>query len=274
MQGIVIDNMKFRRIITALFLSVVLGIMLGINAFADDEDFIPRTTAPAFDDSIYSANFFALYVTSMPNCTTYAYGRAWEILGHEPDLCHGSSVHWFPNDGVSSNPNDCYERGDEPQLGAIACWDLGSYGHVAVVESIDGDTVTISESDSVRQIYWHTRTCNINDMGSGFQGYIYLLEKPPEPVFAEVTTAAVLPVETTSITTTVVTTTVTAVAAETTAATIEITESTNTESENIDPMPVVRVMFLIIIAAVVVVRGVPAIIKCCLPGSRRSEYDE
>ena len=263
MQGIVIDNMKFRRIITALFLSVVLGIMLGINAFADDEDFIPRTTAPAFDDSIYSANFFALYVTSMPNCTTYAYGRAWEILGHEPDLCHGSSVHWFPNDGVSSNPNDCYERGDEPRLGAIACWDLGSYGHVAVVESIDGNTVTVSESDSVRQIYWQTRTCDINDMGSGFQGYIYLLEKPPDPVFTEVTTAELMPVETTGITTAATAPAFTITTAETAAITTAATaENQNAEAECIDPMPVIRVIFLIIISMLLIVRLViPLITK-------------
>ena len=255
-----------RKSIQRLLLCILIGIFLCVRTFAENEDFIPRLTAPASDDSIYSANFFALYVTSMPNCTTYAYGRAWEILGHEPDLCHGSSVHWFPNDGVSSNPNDSYERGDEPRLGAIACWDLGSYGHVAVVESIDGNTVTVSESDSVRQIYWQTRTCDINDMGSGFQGYIYLLEKPPEPVFTEVTTAELMPVETTAITTTAVTTAVTTTTAKTTAITTiaatEISENQNAETENIDPMPVIRVIFLIIISMLLIVRLViPLITK-------------
>ena len=56
-------------------------------------------------------------------------------------------------------------------------------------------------------------------MGSGFQGYIYLLEKPPEPVFTEVTTAELMPVETTTITTTAVTTAVTTTTAKTTAIT-------------------------------------------------------
>ena len=65
MCGIVIENMNFRRTITALFLCCILGSMLCINVFADDEDFIPRTTAPDPDDSIYSANFFALYVTEI-----------------------------------------------------------------------------------------------------------------------------------------------------------------------------------------------------------------
>lgn len=265
-----------RKSIQRLLLCTLIGIFLCVRTFAENEDFIPRLTSPASDDSIYSANFFALYVTSMPNCTTYAYGRAWEILGHEPDLCHGSSVHWFPNDGVSSNPNDCYERGDEPRLGAIACWDLGSYGHVAVVESIDGNTVTVSESDSVRQIYWQTRTCDINDMGGGFQGYIYLLEKHPELAVTEVTTAAVMPVGTAAITTT------TATAAATTAGTAAITTTAATvisvepkaEPERIDPMPAVRVMFLIIIAAVVVSRIIPAIKKHYLSRRKRSKDNE
>ncbi len=253
-------NENNQKTIQRLLLCILIGIFLCVRTFAENEDFIPRTTALDHDDSIYSANFFALYVTAMPNCTTYAYGHAWEVLGHEPDLCHGSSVHWFQNDGVSSNPNDCCERGDEPRLGAIARWDLGQYGHVAVVESIDGDTVTISESDSVRQIYWQTRTCNINDMGSGFQGYIYLLEKPPVPVITEV-----MPVETTAITTTAVTTSVTTTTAKTTAITTaavtELSGNQNTESENIDPMSVVRVMFLIIIAAVLIVKLVIPLIR-------------
>jgi len=268
--------MNFRRIIAALFLCCILGSMLCINAFADDEDFIPRTTAPDPDDSIYSANFFAIYVTQMPNCTTYAYGRAWEMLGHEPELCHGSSAHWFPNDGVSSNPNDSYERGNEPRLGAIACWDLGSYGHVAVVESIDGDTVTISESDSVTQIYWRTRTCDINDMGGGFQGYIYLLEKHPELAVTEVTTAAVMPVGTAAITTTTATAAATTAgtAAITTTAATEISVEPKADPERIDPMPAVRVMFLIIIAAVVVSRIIPAIKKHYLSRRKHSKDNE
>ena len=148
--------MEFFKIIKLLLSFLIIAfsaISLTVLSFAENMGFVPRETAPAAEDTVYSENFFAVYVAEMPNCTTYAYGRAWEILGHEPDLCHGSAVHWFDNNGVSSNSNDSYERGDEPQIGAIACWDMGNYGHVSVVEKISGDMITVSESDNLTPIF-------------------------------------------------------------------------------------------------------------------------
>ena len=75
-------------------------------------------------------------------CTGYAWGRFMEILGSPPKLSLGDAGDWFGYTG------DGYERGQEPRLGAVACWSLpGKPGHVAVVEQINGDgTIICSHS--------------------------------------------------------------------------------------------------------------------------------
>ncbi len=111
------------------------------------------------------------------NCTWYAYGRAWELLGYKPSLSLNGAHKWYTY-------NDGYERGTEPRLGAVACWsdDAGTVGHVAIVESIDGDNITFSESGwSYTNSYFSTPTKNkynlnysLGGVERKFQGYIYL----------------------------------------------------------------------------------------------------
>lgn len=67
-------------------------------------------------------------------CTGYAWGRFMEILGSTPTLSTGNAGDWYGYTG------DGYERGQEPRLGAVACWAKpGDYGHVAIVEQINSD---------------------------------------------------------------------------------------------------------------------------------------
>lgn len=67
-------------------------------------------------------------------CTGYAWGRFMEILGSTPTLSTGNAGDWYGYTG------DGYERGQEPRLGAVACWARpGDYGHVAIVEQINSD---------------------------------------------------------------------------------------------------------------------------------------
>lgn len=69
----------------------------------------------------------------MPNCTAYAYGRAYEILGSEPKLSWNNAEQWYGY----NKANGYYKYGQTPKVGAIACWSY-SYGggHVAVVERL------------------------------------------------------------------------------------------------------------------------------------------
>lgn len=136
---------------------------------------------------------------SINNCTKYAYGRAYELLGVKPNLQgHGNAQNWY---GCAW---DGYERSTnirEPRLGAIICWSGGTYGHVAVVEAIDGEWITFSDSSYPYDDKpgWNFRTNNkhVNNLAryvGNFQGYIYLpgIGSEPAPIEPERLTGAEL----------------------------------------------------------------------------------
>ena len=154
--------------------------------------FVPRTTAPSssdpnwirytyggrnrciISDTAYTYGYSAGSV--LPNCVGYAWGRFMEILGEEPKLSTGNAGLWY------SYTADGYQRGTEPQLGAVACWSKpGDYGHVAIVEQInsDGSIVTSNSGwgwksprgpvEMIRGTYPRWTTWS----GYQFQGFIY-----------------------------------------------------------------------------------------------------
>ncbi len=140
--------------------------------------FKPRLTAPSKDSKYYySDNPFYKSGYGMPNCTAYAYGRAYEILGKKPKLSTGNAGKWYNY----NKSNGYYNYGQTPKLGAVACWDKGdsNQGHVAVVEEISGNNVVISESH-YQGVNFDTRTIkkdSSNYLTSGswrFLGYIYI----------------------------------------------------------------------------------------------------
>ncbi len=128
----------------------------------------------------------------MPNCTAYAYGRAYEILGKKPNLSRWSAEYWY-DDNIEAG---AFDYGQNPRLGAIACWYYnGGGGHVAVVEKIENGIITFSNSAWGGAEFYLT-TASVNDSNAGgsswwnFQGYIYILDgedyvtepaKPLEP---------------------------------------------------------------------------------------------
>lgn len=134
------------------------------------EAFVPRTTAPKNNSYYTSKNAYYKCGYGMPNCTAYAYGRAYEILNSKPKLCMGNAYEWY---GYNKQ-HKYYDYGKKPKLGAICCW---ARGHVAVVEKITGNKITISESHYSGR-YFDTKTITkgseSNYCGS-FQGYIYIL---------------------------------------------------------------------------------------------------
>ena len=172
-------NRKLKKIAAAVI--TIASTLQALSALA----YTPRTSLSDSEcNSIYWANsqsgnvFTRNYSLSGGNCTWYAFGRAWELLGSRPSLSVRGAHKWF------EYTQDGYERGSEPRLGAIACWsDTNStVGHVAVVEAINGDSITFSESGwSYTQGYFKTVTRNKYNMNYSlggvervFQGYIYL----------------------------------------------------------------------------------------------------
>lgn len=171
-----------------LSISLVLSVLTGNLAFKTVSvlaaSFTPRYDAPSqSDDYYYSLNFYYTGGYGMPNCTCYAYGRAYEILGEEPNLPNNNAGAWWW-DNISSG---AYAYGSTPKLGAIACWDRydKDKGHVAVVEAIDGDTITISESH-YSGVYFDTRTINSDSSdyltSMRFLGYIYIGDYNSGPI--------------------------------------------------------------------------------------------
>lgn len=116
------------------------------------------------------------YGNVLANCVGYAYGRAWEILGTDPQLCINQASAWYTY-------NDGYPRSSTPSLGAIACWDDGASGHVAVIEEITysgGTPVSCTVSESIYGgAFFQTATITAASgwyrfTGYTFQGFIIL----------------------------------------------------------------------------------------------------
>jgi surface antigen len=147
-----------------------------LESIQTSASFTPRFTAPTRDNAdYYENNIYYLNGYGMPNCTAYAWGRAYELLGSVPTLSHGNANQWWDY----NLDNGIYAYGSTPKLGAIACWGGSECGHVAVVEAISGDQVTISESSWSGRLFENdTYTIGSENRTSvgGFQGYIYLGE--------------------------------------------------------------------------------------------------
>ena len=135
--------------------------------------------------------------TTLPNCTSWAWGRMYEIMGQQPLLFSGDAGNWWSHFDVKKADFEAngYYKSQQPSLGAIVCWrptgattGAGNVGHVAIVEAINKETGTISFSESgwgifdTRPNYFSVRT-NINPADCfynkapfyyEFMGYIHL----------------------------------------------------------------------------------------------------
>lgn len=118
----------------------------------------PRLTAPDRDDPYYTT-YSPFYVSGvgLPNCTCYSWGRIAELKQvtsyqdaiDRVHLCRGNARKWW------DHTDDGYQRGQDPAPGAVAVFEgiatnsAGEhYGHVMVVEQVNGDEVTLSGSDA------------------------------------------------------------------------------------------------------------------------------
>ncbi len=142
-----------------------------------DSGYTPRVNAPDPTDPRYYSdeNIFYAADYGMPNCTCYAWGRAYEITGEKPELSPYDACTWY----AYNAENSIYDYGDEPQEGAIACFAYadGGSGHVAVVEEVADDTLLLSNS-AYSGTEFYLDTVPADDPSGGregwiFQGYIY-----------------------------------------------------------------------------------------------------
>ena len=117
--------------------------------------------------------------TTLPSCEAYAWGRLYEILGEAPKLSTSAAKTWYSTD------DDGYTRGDEPKVGAVACWTSALGGFVAVVEQVREDgSITTSEYNETWTLTERTEGTDKNWglTGYSFQGFIYCLATPTASV--------------------------------------------------------------------------------------------
>lgn len=168
-------------IMVAAPIAVVSAVETDIAEIGAAGTFVPRLTAPKSSNKYYYSDLNKLYRYGygMPNCTAYAWGRAYEIMGYEPNLCLNDADNWWQY----NKDNKYYPYGQEPKLGAIACWNYTTGGgHVAVVEEIKDGKITFSNSAYGGQTFYLTYA-GVNEYNAGiynstwvFKGYIYITE--------------------------------------------------------------------------------------------------
>lgn len=142
-----------------------------------------RKTAPATNNKYYIHNtkgglnecILISGKSCLPNCVGYAWGAWYEMLGTRPKLSRRNAELWY---GYTA---DGYKRGSTPKLGAVACYQGGTLddgtdgaGHVGIVVGIDGNNITLAQSN-YGDTRWEMKTYK-NGVISGLklQGYIYL----------------------------------------------------------------------------------------------------
>lgn len=155
-----------RNSIITVLLALIVLTLFPTATFA--KEYEPRLTAPN-GEPYYTRELNAYSQTGygMPNCVAYVYGRVYEITGEKPLITKGNAGDWW---FINKN-NDYYDYGNEPKLGAVACWS----NHVAVVEEIaDDGAVTVSESHW-GGTYFNTAVYHnvYSHYGQRFYGYIY-----------------------------------------------------------------------------------------------------
>lgn len=177
--------------ITKLFL-VLICLLTSIGLISSNAEikvdaatkYTQRLSAPELNNAYYYSNANPFYAAGLAptagldadgNCTWYAFGRAYEILGRYPSgLSTGMPNQWYYQ---STN----FKKGSTPKIGAIAVWQ----GHVAVVEDIQNGIITLSGSsyrsgqypNGKRFLIQKGTQSQIAAMnGGGFIGYIYIVD--------------------------------------------------------------------------------------------------
>ena len=167
---------KFLSLVLVLIMcfSVVPMTDLGMKASAYSE----RTTAPSNDNAYYyNSSYNPLAAKYVGECTWYAFGRAYEILGYKPNLSTRNGNYWY-SENIS---NGAFKYGSTPKVGSIMVTQKTSTsGHVAVVERLNSNgTMLISEYNWNVDHGFKTETLSQSATTRGKHtvlGYIYLID--------------------------------------------------------------------------------------------------
>lgn len=180
--------MRTKKIATLISIVLLFGLIAGLSVHADD-------IVPGWDCGAYTPenNLFA-QINLYGQCTWYAWGRAYEKTGVRLP-CTGNASTW-----LTSAENAGLAVGQAPKKDSIAVWGGNKYGHVAYVEDYSNDVVTLTHSNSGKNItldYVYTleegiqyyagsftkTTEQMQDLnGKPLLGYIYLITNSVEVI--------------------------------------------------------------------------------------------
>nr|DAG68979.1 MAG TPA: CHAP domain protein [Caudoviricetes sp.] len=110
----------------------------------------------------------------LPNCVGYCWGAWYEMMGKRPNLSRRNAKEWY---GYTA---DGYARSRSPELGAVACWGGGQYGHVAIVVGIFNGYITVAQSNyggnrwELVRCYKYGNGYKSHGGNTHFQGFILL----------------------------------------------------------------------------------------------------
>ena len=151
--------------------------------------YIPRLSETGIRNNPkwYSDNPFYTSGYGLPNCTCYCYGRWYELLNLKPTFMNqlGNAGDWW-----TQMPSQV-QRGQTPELGAIACWydPYGYYdGHVAVVEEIYNSGHILTSNSGYLGTFFYTEDNYLSNDWIGnsiarrpyrFRGFMYLPGSTP-----------------------------------------------------------------------------------------------
>lgn len=114
--------------------------LLSVKSFASTKE------VDLYSEYYNSGNIFA-QIGYYGQCTWYAYGRACEVNGcFYPFKWDAAKWYYYAKDSGE------FEVGDEARANSIAVWSYYGSGHVAYVESVSGDEVTITEANNDHSI--------------------------------------------------------------------------------------------------------------------------
>lgn len=132
---------------------------------------IPETdykdaAAPNWYGGAYSTNDpFAWSNQYYGQCTWYAWGRAYERTGVSLNECTGNAATWY-----NAAQKAGRSVGSTPKANSIAVFGTSAgYGHVGYVEAVNGNTVTLSESNNAA--YGKVTTGYVNSLAEGITYY-------------------------------------------------------------------------------------------------------
>ena len=152
--------MRMKRILKTLIVSLFFSFITFTNIEAAENPYVY---------SYYSDSGKLCY-----NCTYYAWKRTYDVTGVALPGFKGHAKGWY-----QGAVNAGYTVSSVPRVNSVAVWTDSSFGHVAFVESVSGNNVTISEAgtnDGATSYSCNTYTKETlnNRWGQTLLGYIYV----------------------------------------------------------------------------------------------------